>query len=63
MATNLEIEKDQMEKLFDLLMIRMANKGVENLKLEETIARIKSGMRKENISWVEQMVDEMTEKM
>ena len=63
MVTNLEIEKDQMEKLYELLMIRLENKDTKNMRLEDTIAKTKAGMKKENIAWVEQMVKEMAEKM
>ena len=59
MATNLEIEKEQMEKLFDLLMIKKENSGIKVNKLGESINRTKAGMKKENIAWVEKMVEEM----
>ena len=58
MATNLEIEKEQMEKLYDLLMIKKENEGIKIKRLSDTIARTKAGMKKENIAWVEQMTSE-----
>jgi len=60
MATNLEIEKEQMEKLYDLLMIQKADKDAKEERLNDTIARTMSGMKKENIAWVEQMVKQRT---
>ena len=59
MATNLEIEKEQMEKLYDLLMIKKENQGMQIKRLDDCIARTKAGMKKENIAWVEQMVSDM----
>ena len=56
MASYLEIEKEQMDRLFDLLMIQKANQSVKVLKLDESIARAKASMKKENIAWVEQMI-------
>ena len=60
MATNKEIEKEQMEKLYDLLMIKKDNAGLNIKRLDDSIARTKAGMDKENIAWVEQMVNSMS---
>ena len=59
MATNLEIEKEQMEKLYDLLMIKKENQGLQIKRLDDAIARTKSGMKKENVAWVEQTIADM----
>lgn len=59
MASAVEIEKEQMEKLYDLLMIRENNKGMKIIGLHETIVRAKASMKKENIAWVEQMIEEV----
>lgn len=49
------------EKLYDLLMIKNANKDIKIKRLDDTIARTKAGMNKENIAWVEKTVEEMTD--
>lgn len=54
-------DKKQMEKLFELLIIKDENqtlKGPNLRRLNEAIKRTKSGMSKENIIWVEQLVSE-----
>lgn len=59
MATNLEIEKEQMDKLFELLMLQKQNQGMPIKGLAESLARAKASMKKENIAWVEQMVNSL----
>ena len=58
MATPKEIDKDLVDRLYDLLMIKKANKGVLNPRLEDSIGRAKAPMAKEVIAWVEQLVNE-----
>jgi hypothetical protein len=57
MASQLEINKESAEKLYDLLMIRNENGGVINKRLDESIARTKASMTKEAIAWVEAQID------
>ena len=57
--TNQEIEREQMDRLFELLMIERENKGIEVKRLKEYIIKTKASMRKENIAWVEQKITEL----
>ena len=59
MATNLEVEKEQMDRLFDLLMLQKENQGTSIKRLDESIARAKASMKKENIAWVEKMISQL----
>jgi len=60
MANLLEIQKEQAEKLYDLLMIKRENNGHVNKKLDEAIARTRAAMSKEAIAWVEQEVNSLS---
>jgi len=55
MATTKEIDRELADRLYDLLMIKALN--AQHVKwLDSAIARTKTGMSKEAISWVEQQV-------
>ena len=56
MATPKEIDREQADRLFELLMIEKNNNGVQNEMLTMAINRAKAGMSKETIAWVEQHV-------
>ena len=57
MATPKEIDKDLVDRLYELLMIQKANKGITVLRLEDAINRAKAPMTKEQIAWVEHLVN------
>ena len=59
MATPKEIDKDQADRLYELLMIKKDNKNTENIYLDRAIGRAKATMTKETIAWVEKQVDEL----
>ena len=56
-----EIDRDSCDRLFDLLSIEKANEGSKVKKLSETINRAKASMTKEQIAWVEKLVNEQEE--
>ena len=56
MATPKEIDKEQADRLYELLVIEKNNQGIENLMLKIAINRAKAAMTKEAIAWVEQHV-------
>ena len=60
MTANTESDKRRMENLYDFLMIKNENTDLYIIHLDNTIARTKIGMSKENIAWVEQMVESMS---
>ena len=57
MATPKEIDKDQADRLFELLIIEKNNQGTINPMLTVAINRAKASMTKEAIAWVEQHVN------
>ena len=59
MATILEMEQIQMDRLFDLLSLQRDNQGTKIVGLNKQIARAKASMKKENIAWVEKMINEL----
>ena len=59
MATPKEIDREQADRLYELLSIRKDNKGTENKTLDKAIGRAKATMTKESIAWVEKQVDEL----
>jgi len=58
MASLPEIQITQKERLFDLLMISKANKDLKVKGLSRSISRAKSGMSKEDIAYVEKLVEQ-----
>ncbi|MCL1864072.1 MAG: hypothetical protein FWF78_10955 [Defluviitaleaceae bacterium] len=58
MPNLLEIQVIQKERLFDLLMFKKANEGVSFKGLSRLISRAKAGMSKEDIAYVEQLVEQ-----
>jgi len=57
MDTPKEIDRDLVDRLYELLMIEKANKGTTVLRLEDAISRAKAPMTKEQIAWVEHLVN------
>ena len=59
MVTPKEIDRDQADRLHDLLLIKKYNKDTENMTLDMAISRAKATMTKEAIVWVKKQVDEL----
>ena len=53
--TNREMDKEQRESLYDLLMIQESDDVTK--ALNNKISRTMAGMTKEEIAWVEKMVE------
>ena len=52
-----EIEREQADRLYELLMIKKYNTDQKNVMLSLAINRAKATMSKESIAWVEKHVD------
>ena len=63
MATNAEIRIIQNNSLYELLLLNEINKkaGIKVKGLSKSLTRIKTGMTKEEIAWVEQQIAELDE--
>ena len=59
MATNLEKQIEQKERLFMLLKIKVRNKGLEINELDDQILATKAGMQQEDVAWVEKTIAEL----
>ncbi|MCL1994873.1 MAG: hypothetical protein FWG63_01550 [Defluviitaleaceae bacterium] len=59
MPTNAEIRSSQTTQLFELLMIKNENKGMDIKRLDELIAKTEAGMTKEDVAWVEQKIERL----
>ena len=59
MATPKEIDREQADRLHELLLIKKHNKDTENIMLDMAISRAKATMTKEAIAWVEKQVAEL----
>ena len=59
MATPKEIDKEQANRLHELLIIKKHNKGHENMLLDIAISSAKAAMTKEAIAWVEKNISEL----
>ena len=59
MATPKEIDREQADRLHELLLIKKHSKDPENMILEMAISRAKATMNKEAIAWVEKHVNEL----
>ena len=55
MPNTKELDKELMERLYDLLEIRNLNPGKEISGLDRAIRRAKAPMTKEQIAWVEEL--------
>ena len=58
MPNILEMQIIQKERLFDLLLLEKLNNGIEVKGLSQQIRKAKSGMSKEEIVYVEKLVNE-----
>ena len=59
MPTPKEIDKEQADRLHELLMIKKYSKDLENIMLDTAISRAKATMTKEAIAWVEKQIAEI----
>ena len=59
MPTNSEMRSMQTTQLFELLLLKKENKGLEIKRLEELIAKTEAGMTKEDVAWVEQKIEKL----
>ena len=57
MPNSKKLEQIQNERLFDLLKIKKSNGDNVNLTLDDAIKRAKASMSKEQIEWVESLVE------
>ena len=58
MATPKEIDREQTDRLYELLLVKKHNKKVKNKVLDRAIGRAKATMSEELIAWVEKQVAE-----
>ena len=61
MASSTEIKIIQNNSLYELLLLNEINKkaGIKVKGISQSLSRVKAAMSKEDISWVEQMVQEL----
>ena len=60
MSTPKEIEREQTDRLHELLLIKKHSKE-KNIVLDMAISRAKATMSKESIAWVEKNIKELDE--
>ena len=58
MATNMEVQREQKRHLFSLLKLKKMNPG-EVIELDREIIAAKAEMTKEDVAWVEKMIEEI----
>ena len=58
MAPSAELKANQNNSLCELLLLREINKkaGIKIMGMSQAVSRVKAGMSKEDIAWVEQQV-------
>ena len=56
MATPKELDQWYTAQLYKLMMIKLANCGHANKRLDDAIGETKASMTKESIAWVEQQI-------
>ena len=59
MPTEKELNKELIERLYDLLEIRNLNQNLDVKGLDRAIRRAKAPMSEEQIAWVEKLVNEL----
>ena len=57
MATNLEVQANQKNKLFMLLKIRAEKNEKKDVVLDNFIDQVKAEMSQEDVAWVEKIVN------
>ena len=55
---NTELDRELIERLFDLMVLKIMNEGTKVKGLESAIIRAKAPMSAEQIAWVDQLVAE-----
>ena len=58
MPNTKELDRELVERLYDLLVIKAANAGVKVKELDNAVIRAKAPMSEEQIAWVEKLVAE-----
>lgn len=58
MPTPKEIDRELVERLYDLLVIKKANPGITVNELDKAIRRAKAPMTADQIAWVEKLANE-----
>ena len=58
MPNTKELDRELIERLYDLLEIQKMNQGKEVAGLDRAIRRAKAPMSEEQIAWVEKLVNE-----
>jgi len=59
MPANSELKVEQMNRLFDLLTLKIENKDIEIKELDKMISRAKAAMSQEDVAWVEKNLAEI----
>ena len=59
MATNLEVQNNQKERLFTLMKLKIRNKDKEINELDDMIIAAKAVMSQEDVAWVEKLINEL----
>ena len=58
MPSTKELDKEMMERLYDLMVLKAMNQSLKIKGLNDAIIRAKAPMSKEQIAWVEALVKE-----
>jgi len=58
MATNLEMQTWQRDKLYTLLKLKALNKGYEIIGLNDMIEHVETIMQEEDVAWVEKKISQ-----
>ena len=58
MPNSKELDRELVERLFDLMVLKALNTGTKVKGLESAIIRAKAPMSEEQIAWVEKLVAE-----
>ena len=59
MATNLEVQVSQKQRLFMLMKLKVRNEGKKINELDDMIVAAKAEMTQEDVAWVEKMIKEL----
>ena len=59
MATNLEVQGSQKQRLFMLMKLKVRNEGKKINELDDMIIAAKAEMTQEDVAWVEKMIKEL----
>ena len=58
MASNLELQATQKNKLFMLLTLKKKNKDTIIIGLDDFVTMVKAEMTQEDVAWVEKVINE-----